>query len=221
MAQRCFRLPLLGLFGLLLPGLLLGVVCFFVPDLWLRQLRRRRQNAFQLQLPDTIDLIVGGLRAGFSVQHSLANVAKQAPEPTASEFNRVGQEMQLGVPMMAALDSLALRIESEDLAMMVSVFKIHSRVGGNLATVLETTGTTIRERVKLRREVQVITAMQRMSAYILGGLPLILGLALFLLNPSYMREMFNWSIWLCIPIFAAIMTLIGFLIIRKMADIKI
>ena len=129
--------------------------------------------------------------------------------------------MQLGVPMMAALDNLAQRIESDDLEMMVSVFKIHSRVGGNLATVLATTGTTIRERVKLRREVQVITAMQRMSAYILGGLPLIVGVVLFLLNPSYMREMFNWSIWLCLPIFAAIMTVIGFLIIRKMADIKI
>ncbi len=220
-AAALLPLAVLSLLGWFLPGLLLGGLCFFIPDVRLRRQERRRQRDFQQQLPDTLDMIVGGLRAGFSLQHSLANVAKQAPEPTAFEFNRVGQEMQLGVPLMEALDSLVRRIKSDDLEMIVSVFKIHSRVGGNLATVLETCSSTIRERVKLRREIQVITSMQRFSGYIIGALPIALGIVLFMINPHYMRQMFHWDVFLCIPVFAAIMMVFGFLVIRKLVDIKV
>ena len=221
LAAALLPMAVLALFGWFLTGVILGGFCFFIPDLRLRRQQRRRQKDFQQQLPDTLDMIVGGLRAGFSLQHSLGNVAKQAPEPTAFEFNRVGQEMQLGVPLMTALDSLVRRMQSDDLEMIVSVFKIHSRVGGNLAVVLETVGSTVRERVKLRREVQVITAMQRFSGYIIGGLPIVLGGILFMLNPDYMMEMFRWDIFLCIPVFALIMMILGFLVIRKLVDIKV
>lgn len=202
-------------------GFFVGLVCFFVPDLWLRQREVKRRNDFANQLPDTLALIVSGLRAGFSLQQSLLNVAKEAPEPTATEFTRLGQEVQLGVALHEALDGLVRRIKSPDLDLIVSVFKIHARVGGNLSTVLETVGTTIRERVRLRREVQVITAQQRYASYVLGAMPPILGLIILTLNPEYMLEMFHWNIFLCIPIGAAVMTVIGFLVIRKIVDIKI
>ena len=221
-AAALVPLALLGLVARsLLLGIVVGGICFFIPDIWLRQRRRKRCAAFVLQLPETIDLIVGGLRAGFSLQHSLQNVAKQAQEPTATEFNRVGQEMQLGVPLMTALDNLARRIESDDLDMIVSVFKIQSRIGGNLATILETVSTTIRERVKLKRQIQVITSMQRFSGYVVGALPIGLGIIMFMVNPSYMMEIFHWDMFLCIPVFALIMMIFGFLIIRKLVDIKV
>ena len=207
--------------GSLLLGIVVGALCFFIPDFWLRRRKRKRCNDFIAQLPETLDLIVGGLRAGFSLQHALLNVAKQAPEPTSTEFTRVGREMQLGVPLLQSLDNLVRRIESDDLEMIVSVFKIQSRVGGNLATILETVATTIRERVKLRRQIQVITAMQRMSSYVVAALPFALGAVMFVINPSYMMEMFHWDIFLCIPIFAVIMMILGFLIIRKLVDIKV
>ncbi len=202
-------------------GFFIGLVCFFIPDLWLRQREAKRSADFALQLPDTLALIVSGLRAGFSLQQSLLNVAKEAPEPTATEFMRLGQEVQLGVPLHDALDGLVRRIKSPDLDLIVSVFKIHSRVGGNLSTVLETVGSTIRERVRLRREVQVITAQQRYASYVLGAMPPILGLIILTLNPEYMMEMFQWNVFLCIPVGAAIMTILGFLVIRKIVDIKI
>ncbi len=202
-------------------GLFIGLVCFFVPDLWLRQREVKRRNDFAAQLPDTLALIVSGLRAGFSLQQSLLNVAKEAPEPTADEFMRLGQEVQLGVPLHEALDGLVRRIKSPDLDLIVSVFKIHSRVGGNLSAVLETVGSTIRERVRLRREIQVITAQQRYGSYVLGALPPILGLIITTLNPDYMLEMFQWNVFLCIPIGALVMTILGFLVIRKIVDIKI
>ena len=207
--------------GNFLVALPFGALCFLLPDMWLRRREARRHDQFAMQLPDTLSMISNGIRAGFSLQHALINVAEQAPEPTASEFNRVNQEMRFGVPLVEALDSLVERVKSDDLEMIASVFQIHSRVGGNLAEVLETVGATIRERVKLRRDVQVITSMQRMSAYILGGLPLFTGLMILLINPSYMLEMFQLNIFLCIPILAFTLTVLGFLVIRKMSDIKI
>jgi tight adherence protein B len=207
--------------GQLISGLIIGLVGFFIPDVYVRIKQNRRSQEFSLQLPDTLALIVSGLRAGFSLQQSILNVSKEAPEPTATEFRRLGQEIQLGVPLIQALDGLVRRLNSEDLEMIVSVFKIHARVGGNLAMVLDTVGTTIRERVRLRREVQVITAQQRYASYVLGLLPIALGVILFGLNPNYMMEMFQWNIFLCIPIGALVMTIMGFLVIRKIVDIKI
>lgn len=203
------------------PGLIVGALGSFIPDIWLRIRQRRRSNDFVLQLPDTLALVVSGLRAGFSLQQAVVNISHEAAEPTSTEFERVAHELQLGVPLVDALDSLVRRIKSDDLEMIVTVFKIHSRVGGNLATVLETVGTTIRERVRLRREIQVITSMQRYSAYILGLLPVGLALVLLTINPEYIMSMFQWNILLCIPVGAGIMTILGFLVIRKMADIKI
>ncbi|WP_026370953.1 type II secretion system F family protein [Kallotenue papyrolyticum] len=204
-----------------LTGLLLGAIGFFLPDAYVRLRRRRRSQEFALQLPDTLALIVSALRAGFSLQQAMLNVSKEAPEPTATEFRRLSQEVQLGVPLITALEGMVRRVDSPDLEMIVSVFKIHARVGGNLAQVLDTVSTTIRERVRLRREVQVITAQQRYSSYVLGVLPLALALILFVLNPDYMLGMFQWNIFLCIPVGAFTMSVIGFLVIRKIVAIKI
>ncbi|HEY0739245.1 MAG TPA: type II secretion system F family protein [Herpetosiphonaceae bacterium] len=207
--------------GYMISGLLFALLGFLIPEIWLRMRARKRVQEFVLQLPDTLALIVGGMRAGFSLQQSMLNVSKEAPEPTASEFMRLGQELQLGIPLQEALDGMVRRIKSPDLEMIVSVFKIHGRVGGNLAMVLENVGSTIRERVRLRREVQVITAQQRYASYVLGALPFVLGMILMAINPGYMMEMFHWNIYLCIPITAFIMTIAGFLVIRRIVDIKI
>ena len=207
--------------GYMISGLMVALLGFLIPEVWLRMRTRKRVQEFVLQLPDTLALIVGGMRAGFSLQQSMLNVSKEAPEPTATEFMRLGQEIQLGIPLQEALDGMVRRIKSPDLEMIVSVFKIHGRVGGNLATVLENVGSTIRERVRLRREVQVITAQQRYASYVLGALPFVLGMILMAINPGYMLEMFQWNIYLCIPIMAFIMTIAGFLVIRRIVDIKI
>lgn len=207
--------------GYMISGLMVALLGFLIPEIWLRMRARKRVQEFVLQLPDTLALIVGGMRAGFSLQQSMLNVSKEAPEPTATEFMRLGQEIQLGIPLQEALDGMVRRIKSPDLEMIVSVFKIHGRVGGNLAMVLENVGSTIRERVRLRREVQVITAQQRYASYVLGALPFVLGMILMAINPGYMLEMFQWNIYLCIPITAFIMTIAGFLVIRRIVDIKI
>ena len=201
--------------------LFLTLVGVLAPGFWVRSRRKRRNNNFNDQLAETLSMIVSSLRGGFSLVQALANTAKEAAEPTKSELRRVGQEIQLGVSLAQALDNLVARIESEDLDLVVTSIKINARVGGNLTSILETIGTTIRERSKLRREVRVITSMQRMSSYVIGLLPVGLAGIIFTINPNYMMRLFQPNIYLCIPIGAAICAALGFVVIQRIINIKV
>jgi tight adherence protein B len=194
---------------------------YLLPILWLRQRRRQRNRDFNEQLAETLSLAAASMRGGFSLVQSLANVAKDSQEPTKTELRRVGQEIQLGLSLTQALDNLVVRMESEDLDLAVTAIKIHARVGGNLTMILENISTTVRERAKLRREVRVITSMQRISSYVIGGLPVGLALIIFTINPTYMRRLFDPGWTLCIPIGAIFFWVVGFLVIRKIVDIKV
>jgi tight adherence protein B len=194
---------------------------YLLPILWLRQRRRRRNRDFNDQLAETLSLTAASMRGGFSLVQSLANVSKDSQEPTKSELRRVGQEIQLGLSLTQALDNLVVRMESEDLDLVVTSIKIHARVGGNLTTILDNISTTVRERAKLRREVRVITSMQRISSYIIGFLPVGLALIIFTINPGYIMKLFQPGWTLCIPIGAVFFWIVGFMIIRKIVDIKV
>lgn len=194
---------------------------FIGPILWLNSLRNRRSSLFADQLAETLSMLVGALRGGFSLAQSLRMVAKEAQEPTRSELERVSQEIQLGVSMNHALDHMVERLKVEDLELVVTAIKINGRVGGNLTEILESISTTIRERGKLRREVKVITSMQRMSSYVIGMLPPGLALIIYAINPEYIERLFTPGWTLCIPIMAVVFAVTGFLVIRKMADIKV
>ena len=194
---------------------------YIVPILWLRQRRSRRNRDFNDQLGETLSLTAASMRAGFSLVQSLANVSKDSQEPTKSELHRVGQEIQLGLSLTQSLDNLVLRMESEDLDLVATAIKIHSRVGGNLTTILDNISTTVRERAKLRREVRVITSMQRISSYIIGFLPVGLALIIFTINPKYIMKLFDPGWTLCIPIGAVFFWIVGFIIIQKIVDVKV
>jgi tight adherence protein B len=161
------------------------------------------------------------MRGGFSLVQSLSYVANDSQEPTKTELRRVFQEVQLGLNVSQALDNLVQRMESEDLDLVVTAIKIHARVGGNLTNILENISTTIRERSKLKREVRVITSMQRISSYVIGALPFALGLIIFSINPEYMARLFQPGWTLCIPIGAFVCAVLGFIVIQRIVDIKI
>jgi tight adherence protein B len=188
---------------------------------WMRVRRQRRKQEFSDQLPETLDLITASMRGGFSLVQSLANVASDVQEPMRTELRRVFQEVQLGLSVTQALDNLVQRMESTDFDLVVTAIKIHARVGGNLGQILENISTTMRERAKLRREVRVITSMQRISSYIIGALPFALALIIFTINPTYMMRLFQPGLILCIPIGAFISSVVGFLIIRKIVDVRV
>ncbi len=188
---------------------------------WMRIRRQRRKQEFSDQLPETLDLITASMRGGFSLIQSLANVASDVQEPMRTELRRVFQEVQLGLSVTQALDNLVQRMESTDLDLVVTAIKIHARVGGNLGQILENISTTMRERAKLRREVRVITSMQRISSYVIGALPFALALIIFTINPTYMMRLFQPGLILCIPIGACISAVVGFLIIQKIVDVRV
>lgn len=200
---------------------LIALLGFFLPTLWLQRRRRHRQRLFAEQLPDMLSTLIGSLRGGFSLAQSLGNVANEAPAPMGVEMRRVMQELQLGLGIGEALNNLARRMESDDLDLVVAVIRINARIGGNLTTVLENINTTIRERTRLQREIRVITSQQRFASYILGLLPIILGLILMTINPAYMLKLFLPGPTLIIPVVAGICNLAGFILIQRMVDIKV
>jgi tight adherence protein B len=198
-------------------AMLIGIV---LPILWMQSRRSQRNQRFAEQLPDTIQLIANSMRSGFSLPQALRQTARESNDPTRAEFERLLQEIALGVDPNEALDHLVDRMESADLDLVVTAIKINARVGGNLSTILENVTTTIRERQKLRREVRVITSMQRISSYVVGSLPIALAGIIFVINPSYMSRLFDPRI-ICVPILALVLTVIGFIIVRRISNIRI
>jgi tight adherence protein B len=133
----------------------------------------------------------------------------------------VVREVGLGFSLKDALAHLVRRVDSDDLELMITAINIQHEVGGNLAQILETISDTIRERVRLKGEIQVMTASQRLTSYMLVGLPIIVGVIMTLLNPNYMMGMFQPGWPLLIPISAGVMMVFGFLLTRKMMDVEV
>jgi tight adherence protein B len=215
-----------GILGILVSGQLisaigLGAAGFFAPRLYLRLRRNRRQRSFEDQLPDVLTMLVGGLRAGYSLLHSMDVVVQEMPSPASEEFRRVVQEVGLGLALEQALANLVRRMESQDLDLIVTAINVQHEVGGNLATILETISSTIRERMRIHREIRSITAQQRLTGYVLALLPFGLGGVLLIINPTYMMRLFEPGAMLCIPIGSVIMVMLGFVAIRKIVSIEV
>jgi tight adherence protein B len=205
----------------LLSGLLLGAVGFVVPIVYVRVRQGRRLRAFNAQLPDVLDHMVGSLRAGYGLLQAVEWVARQIPHPAGTEFDRVIREVQLGRSLNESLDSMVRRINSDDLALIITAIKIQHEVGGNLADILEIVAHTIRERVRIQREIVVLTAQQRYSGYVLMVMPIALAVILYIMNPEYESQLFAPGPTLCIPIGTAIMMVIGFFVMRRIVDIEV
>lgn len=203
-------------------GIVAGFVGFFAPRIYVSRAVAMRLVRFENQLPDTLGLWVNALRSGYSVMQSMEAIGRDAPEPTSTEFKRVVQEVQLGIDMDDALAHLLSRVESEDLDLVVTAVNIQREVGGNLAEILDVISHTVRERIKLKGEISVLTAQGRITGYLISGLPILLALFLYSINPGYMGNLFEnrqcgW------PMLGAGLALIGIgtAIIQKIVDIQI
>jgi len=208
-----------------------GIVGFLIPQFWVSRLQRRRLVRFSDQLADMLNLMVNGLRAGYSTMQSLEAVSREMPSPISEEFRRVVQEMQLGIPMEEALENLLRRIQSDDLDLVVTAMNVQREVGGNLAEILDTISYTIRERVRIKGEIRVLISQVMYSGRFLALMPIIIGLVLWFLNREYMMEFFNPDIQIpgCIIstpgiialIIGGIMELTGYIVMTRIADIDV
>lgn len=212
---------LAALFGAgLLPSLTLTGLGAFLPLLFIKIKKDKRIKVFESQLGDTLIMMCNSLRSGFSFQQAMDNVATDMPAPIGVEFSRVCNEIRYGSTMDDALENMVARIKSPDLMLVVSAVCIQRTTGGNLSEILTTISNTIRDRLKIKGEIRSITAQGRTSGMIIGALPAFIGVALMLINPSYMSTFFTTSTGRIMLIVSVVMEVFGFLAIRKVVTIK-
>lgn len=201
-----------------------AIIGGFLPRFYVKRQQNKRLIRFNEQLSDMLNLMVNGLRAGYSTMQAMEAVSKELPPPISDEFHRVVQEMQLGIPMEKALDNLLKRIPSDDLDLVITAINVQREVGGNLAEILDTISFTIRERVRIKGEIRVLTTQVMYSGKFLSLLPLILIGVLYLLNRDYIMTFFKPESVPCGYIalgVAAILIISGYFTMTKLADIEV
>jgi len=173
--------------------IVLGVAAL-LPPAAINFLADKRRRQFEASLPDTLQLLAGTLRAGYSLMQGVEAVSQEVDEPMGRELRRVVTESRLGRPLDESLEAVAERMDSKDFAWAVMAIRIQREVGGNLSELLMTVAETMTQRERLRREVNTLTAEGRISSYVLGVLPFALGVAMQVINPNYMTVMFEETI---------------------------
>jgi tight adherence protein B len=200
-------------------ALMLSVGALVGGRLFLSIKASRRQAAFGDQLEGTLQLIAGALRAGYGINQAINTVANEAIEPTAAEFARVVAETRLGRDLHDALTALADRMENSDFGWISDAIEIQQSVGGDLAEVLDTVASTIRDRNQIRRQVQALSAEGRLSAFILISLPFGLAGVISITNPDYLSELFESAAGRVLLLAGFVLMSIGVVWIRKIIKI--
>jgi len=220
-----FVIPTLGNPLVIIVGALIG---FMIPRIWLGRRKSSRLNAFNKQLPDTVTLIANSLRAGSSFLQAIEMVVREQRPPIATEFSRVIREVNLGLPFEQALENMVRRVRSDDLELMATAISIQHTVGGNLAEILDSIAFTIRERMRIQGEIRTLTAQQRLSGYVVAGLPIGLAAFLGIAAPKFFEPMFDSRVpilglpaGIVILAFGGFMMFIGFMLIRRIVDIEV
>jgi tight adherence protein B len=197
------------------------LVGFFGPRIYLTFQRNRRLQNFNGQLGDTINLMVNGIRAGYSVMQAMEAVSKEMGPPISVEFGRVVKEVQLGLTLEQSLANMLRRITSDDLDMMVTAINVQREVGGNLAEVLDAISYTIRERVRIKGEIRALTSYGRGAGNLLSAIPVILALVIYLINPDFMSQLFTDRCgWVLLGV-AILGIVVGYLVIRRIVNIDV
>lgn len=200
----------------------LAVLLFLAADFVFVQRRiSKRLNNFQRQLADCLSLVANSLRAGFSFLQTMEIISREMEPPMSTEFARVMGDTSLGKSLDEALHDMDERVGSADFSLVVTAVLIQQQVGGNLATILDTIRSTITERIRLRREIGTLTAQGKASGMVLTVIPVAMALFLYLTAPDYITPLFTTTIGRMFIAGAALLVIIGFIIIRKIVDIKI
>lgn len=216
-------------------NIILVIVLFLVglraPRMYIGYAANKRLRTFEGQLSDTLNLWVNALRSGYSVLQGMEAIATELPPPVSREFERVVQEVRLGLSLEHALANMLRRMPSEDLDLVITAVNIQREVGGNLAEILDIISYTIRERVRIKGEIRTLTAQGRLTGWIISLLPIGLGLVLYSINPEYGGQLIVKEDpfilpgilpcgWLVLGI-GGLMIFFGILAVRKIVDIEV
>jgi len=202
-------------------GLLTFILGYLIPGFYVKYRVSQRLKKFNGQLGDTLTLLSNALKAGYSFAQAIDTVAKNAVAPIGDEFGRAVREMNLGGSPDEALGNITKRIASQDFDLVATAYSIHRTVGGNLAEILDNIAYTIRERVRIKGEIQTLTAQARASGSIITALPILLAAFMFFVTPTYFQPMFGSVIGWILLVIGGFMIFIGNLIIRRIVAIEV
>lgn len=207
--------------GNLIPAALIGILVGASPTVIFSWLRKRRQKAFISQLPDMLQGTSTAMRSGASLNQALESVIVESSDPIKQEFDLFLREVRVGVSFNEALDNLYKRIPLMDLNLVISGMKISREIGGNLAETLERMADTLRRKLEMEGKIDALTAQGRAQGYVMTGLPILLGLVLYQMEPEQMSLLWTeWYGWVVISIIV-VLEIIGFFFIRKIVSIDV
>lgn len=224
MSLACMLIPTYLIYlrtGVLILALLIGLLLGGSPIFYVLAKRKQRFGRFEQGLPEAIDLIVSALRAGHSLVSAIGLVADESPDPIGPEFKICFDEQNYGLDLRTAMENLLARVPLQDLKLVVTAMLIQRASGGNLAEVLDKAAYLVRERFRLRRQVRTHTAQGRLTGWILTFLPVVLGIGLYLVNPETMSLLWRREVGRELLYGAAVMTLVGALVIRKIVNMEV
>jgi len=204
-----------------LATLVISGIAAIIPFQVLEFRRKGRLKKFEAQLPDTLNLLAGSMRAGFSFAQGLEAVADEASEPSRGELQRVFAESRLGRPLEDSLEEAANRMHSVDLTWAVMAIRIQREVGGNLAELLDTVARTMTERERMKGEILALTAEGRMSAWVLGIFPAAFAGVLYLIQPAYISQLFSDPLGIMAVVASAVLAGFGFMWLRRIMKIEV
>ena len=197
------------------------IATFVLPKYYVNHLRVTRLKTLEKQLPDALLMITGAMSAGASLNVAIESMIKEQRPPIAQEFELMVREQRMGVDFDAALRNMEKRNPVPDFALVISALRISREVGGNLAEILDNVADTLRERAMIRRQIKVLTAEGRLSAWVLAALPVAIALYMFIVNPAYIGLLFTHPIGLVMLGGAILLLIAGILWMRKIVDIDV
>ena len=218
-----FLAPLVFGFTLfdLAAGLGTGVVGYWLPSQWLSGKRKKRMTRIVSQLVDLLGMVSNSLKSGYGLMQSFEFASKQLPDPLGLEIRRMLRESTLGMAAEQALAALGQRLQSSDLDMVLTAINVQRAVGGNLAEILDKVAFTMRERERIRGEISTLTAQQKMTGIVIGGLPIFMFGIFMLLNPSYMSLLFTTTTGRILMVGSVVMEVMGYFSIKRIMAIEV
>src|SRR5215204_4722103 len=202
-------------------GAVVALIAPVLPFMWLKSEAKKRRHRMEEQLPDALDMLVNAMRAGYSFQHAMRFIGEEMDAPLGPEFLRFYEEQRLGMEVRDALLSLQERVDGMDMKMFVTAVLIQRETGGNLSEVLGNIGGVMRERFRIRGEIDTLTAQGRMSAKIMSALPVLVYFATSALNPKYMDDMRASPVGVMMLAAAVVFVIVGYFAMMKLAAVEV
>jgi len=197
-----------------------GIVGFVIPPILVRRSKAKKQVLFNKQLGEALLIMSNCIRTGYSFQQAMESVANEMQPPISTEFSWIIREINYGVPIDEAMIRMSDRVENTDLNLLVSAVLTSAQVGANLSDILDIISDTIKDRIRLREEIRVLSAQGRISGVIIGLLPVVLLLFLMMINPEYINDFVSTSLGRMLLGTGIIMEIIGFMVVSKIVDVK-